>query len=237
MWRARYRGVDGREHSRTFGRRVEAEAFLTNIEHSKLRGEWRDPALGRTTFAEWAEQVERSRVNRRSSTRARDATLMRTRVFPTFGSQQLARISRPDVKTWIAELEAVGLAPTTIRKCYELVARVLDEAAEAGLIAASPCRRVQLPPDARPEPVLLVPEHVAAIAEAIEPRYRALVLTAAYTGLRWGELAGGARAPDRLPAASRRCRRDPDRGRRRVELRTAQDAHLTGPGELPAVPR
>jgi integrase len=28
------------------------------------------------------------------------------------------------------------------------------------------------------------------LAEAIEPRYRVLVYTAAYTGLRWGELAG-----------------------------------------------
>jgi integrase len=31
---------------------------------------------------------------------------------------------------------------------------------------------------------------VAAVADAIPPRFRALVLVAAYTGLRWGELAG-----------------------------------------------
>jgi integrase len=31
---------------------------------------------------------------------------------------------------------------------------------------------------------------VAALAEAIDPRYRALVLVAAYAGLRWGELVG-----------------------------------------------
>ena len=31
---------------------------------------------------------------------------------------------------------------------------------------------------------------VAALAEAIDPRYRALVLVAAYGGLRWGELVG-----------------------------------------------
>ncbi|MGQ0431875.1 MAG: tyrosine-type recombinase/integrase [Microthrixaceae bacterium] len=190
VWRARYRGSDGREHSRSFDRRVNAEAFLTKVAHSKLRGEWHDPALGRTTFAEWTDQVERSRVNRRTSTRARDATLLRTRVLPTFGTQQVARISTTDVKAWVAELEAVGLAPATIRKCYQLLARVLDEAAEAGLIAASPCRRVQLPPDLRSEPALLTPEHVSAIAETIDRRHRALVLTAAYTGLRWGELTG-----------------------------------------------
>jgi integrase len=115
---------------------------------------------------------------------------MRTRVLPTFATRQLASITTTDVKAWVASLESARLAPTTIRKCYQLLARVLDEAAEAGFIAASPCRRVQLPSDVRPEPVLLAPEHVSAIAESIEPRYRALVLTAAYTGLRWGELAG-----------------------------------------------
>jgi integrase len=35
----------------------------------------------------------------------------------------------------------------------------------------------------------LSPEEVARLAEAITPRYRSLVYTAAYTGLRWGELA------------------------------------------------
>jgi integrase len=189
-WRARCRSPDGQERSRSFVRKSDAEAFLATVETAKLRGEWRNPALGRTTFDELAARVETTRVNRRRSTRARDATLMRTRVLPTFGSRQLAHITTTDVKAWVAELEAVGLAPMTIRKCYQLLARVLGDAADAGFIAASPCRRVQLPSDVRSEPVLLAPDHVSAIAETIDPRYRALVLTAAYTGLRWGELTG-----------------------------------------------
>ena len=56
VWRARYRGPDGRERSRSFARRVDAEAFLTRIEDSKLRGEWIDPALGKTRVGEYAEQ-------------------------------------------------------------------------------------------------------------------------------------------------------------------------------------
>lgn len=36
----------------------------------------------------------------------------------------------------------------------------------------------------------LEPEHVLALAEAVPDRFRALVLTAATAGLRWGELAG-----------------------------------------------
>jgi integrase len=40
---------------------------------------------------------------------------------------------------------------------------------------------------------------VAALADAIDPRYRALVLVAAYGGLRWGELVG------RVSSASTCC--------------------------------
>jgi hypothetical protein len=168
-WRARYRSPDGQERSRSFVRKSDAEAFLATVENAKLRGEWCKPALGRTAFGELAVSVETARINRRISTRARDATLMRTRVLPVFGTRQLAHITTTDVKAWVASLEVAGLAPTTIRKCYQLLARVLDEAAEAGFIAASPCRRVQLPSDVRSEPVLLAPEHVSAITESIEP--------------------------------------------------------------------
>jgi len=50
-WRARYRSPDGQERSRSFVRRSDADAFLATVENAKLRGEWRNPALGRTTFA------------------------------------------------------------------------------------------------------------------------------------------------------------------------------------------
>jgi integrase len=42
----------------------------------------------------------------------------------------------------------------------------------------------------RHERFTLEPEHVQALADAVPGRYRALVLTAAATGLRWGELVG-----------------------------------------------
>src|SRR5437899_12857590 len=56
VWRARYRGPDGAERSRTFARKTDAEAFLTKVENSKLRGEWVDPSLGKTRVREFADQ-------------------------------------------------------------------------------------------------------------------------------------------------------------------------------------
>nr|QEO74221.1 hypothetical protein [uncultured bacterium] len=54
-WRARYRGPDGRERSKTFERRSDAERWVASMQVSKARGEWVDPALGRCAFATWVD--------------------------------------------------------------------------------------------------------------------------------------------------------------------------------------
>jgi integrase len=60
-----------------------------------------------------------------------------------------------------------------------------------GLIPHTPCVGIRLPrQDTHVEMHFLGPNEVTQLAEAIEPRYRVLIYTAAYTGMRWGELAG-----------------------------------------------
>jgi integrase len=189
-WRARYRDPAGREHAKHFDRKIDAERWLDSVRGDLVRGAYVDPVLGRTTFENWAKHVDEVSVARRPTTRSRDSTLMKTRVLPTFGARSLATITNTEVKAWVARLDATGLAPATVRKCYQLLARVMGEAVESGFIAVSPCRRVALPRAETQDATLLTPEQVAALANAIRPRYRALVLCAAYTGLRWGELAG-----------------------------------------------
>jgi integrase len=66
----------------------------------------------------------------------------------------------------------------------------MGAAVDAGMLAQSPCRRVPLPKVEREEMRFLTPAEVATLADAIAPRYRALVLVGAYGGLRIGELAG-----------------------------------------------
>ena len=54
-WRARYRDANGRQRSRSFTRRFDAERFLEANGTDLQRGEWVDPALRRTSFNDWAE--------------------------------------------------------------------------------------------------------------------------------------------------------------------------------------
>jgi hypothetical protein len=88
----------------------------------------------------------------------------------------------------VIALNERGYAASTVRDTYQLVAYVFSTAQTDGLVAATPCVRVSLPRRHIEDEVKPAdPEAVSAIAEAIDPRYRPLVLFLAATGVRIGE--------------------------------------------------
>jgi integrase len=90
----------------------------------------------------------------------------------------------------VADLSASGLAPATVAKAFHILSKIMAAAVDAGVIAQTPCRNIPLPRQERKEMRFLNPSEITALADAIEPRYRAFVLLAAYGGLRMGELTG-----------------------------------------------
>jgi integrase len=73
---------------------------------------------------------------------------------------------------------------------YVLLGRILGAAVEAGYLPASPCVIKGAGVERAPEMQVATPRQVRALAEAVPARYRAMILVAAYGGLRWGELVG-----------------------------------------------
>ncbi len=188
-WQVRYIDPSGRERSRNFAKKTDAEKFLITVESDKLRGIWTDPDAGRVSLREWATEVEANRLNRRDSTKARDASCLHNLILPTFGDIELARIRPNEIRTWIGDLQQRGYAPATITKAYQILSRTFRVAVADGLIPHSPCREIKLPAIDSDERRFLTPTQIEDLAHAIETRYRVLVLTGAYTGLRFGELA------------------------------------------------
>ena len=117
-YRARYRDPAGREHAKVFARKADAQRFLTEMENSKLRGTWTDPALGRVLFKDWLAEWWTTTTNLRPSTRARDEMLLRRYALPHFGDLALVAISQRDGRAWVAELSAGPLVPATVQKAY-----------------------------------------------------------------------------------------------------------------------
>lgn len=101
----------------------------------------------------------------------------------------IGRIETAAIKRWITEMTAEGLSASRIRHCYQLLAAILASAVAEQRLGRTPCVGIKLPRLPKREMRILTPEQVAALADAIDPRYAALVYTLAGTGLRWGEAA------------------------------------------------
>ena len=77
-----------------------------------------------------------------------------------------------------------GTRPQTIRKAYQLLAGALNPAVDDPIIDRNPTTRVKLLPLRNAEMRFLNKDEIARLASAVDDRYRVLVLTAAYSGLR-----------------------------------------------------
>jgi len=189
-WRARYRDPAGKQRSRNFPRRRDAELFLTSTEHAKASGSYVDPLLGKITFSTWAKEWRTGVFDLRPSTLARDDGYLNRYLLPTFGEKRLAEIDHAMVRAWIAGLSARGLAPSTVVLAGLLMRKIMATALAAGRLASSPCAGVRLPRIEREEARFLTPTEIVALTNAMDARYRGLVVLGAYGGLRIGEMLG-----------------------------------------------
>src|SRR5580765_7484882 len=89
-WRARYRGPDHRERSKTFERKVDADRWLSAQTSAIDRGTWLDPARSAVSLADWAADWVQTRHDLRETTRARLQTTLSVQVLPVFGSRRLS---------------------------------------------------------------------------------------------------------------------------------------------------
>jgi integrase len=137
-----------------------------------------------------AARWEATTVNLRANTQAAYRNLLRRYLLPAFGPMPLGDLDAMAVRAWLARLKRDGVGASTRAKSYRLLSRILGTAVESGYLARNPCTVRGAAAEPAPEMRFATVTQVAALADAIPPRFRALVLVAAYTGLRWGELAG-----------------------------------------------
>lgn len=189
-WQARYLDPEGRERTRTFVRKQDAERFVTTVRADVLRGAYVDPDAGKVTFAEFAERWLAAQTFDESS---REATELRLRRHASrhFGHRELRSIKPSVIQAWLRTLQQ-ELAPSYVRTVFTNVSSVFNAAVDDGLITSNPCRAgsVKLP---RREQRKIEPwpvERVEAVLAALPDRYRAVGVVAAGCGLRQGESFG-----------------------------------------------
>jgi integrase len=141
------------------------------------------------TFATWAEQWLSSNPSKRRTTLARDETVLRKHFIPDLGRRALATITPAYVRGAVERM-ATAVAPDTVRTNVGVLRAVFNAAVEADLISRSPVRGIRLPTRSASVRPTLTEAEIKSLADAIGPRYRALVLVGAVLGLRWSEAVG-----------------------------------------------
>jgi integrase len=187
-WKARYRSPDGRQRSKNFARKSDAERFLVEMEHTKLTGAYVDPAAGRVTLKAYAERWRKMQVHR-VSTAAQVETNLRRHVYPTFGDRALGSIRPSELQAWVRG-RSDELSAGTVQVVFRYVSAIFRAAVADRLIASSPCVGTKLPKVEHAQVEPLAVEEVEALIAAAPDRYRAIIVFAAGTGLRQGECFG-----------------------------------------------
>ena len=201
----RYRQPNGRQSTkRGFTTKRDAEAWLTDTEGAKRRGEYVTVSAGRARIRDLAQPwLDGKAVRVKPSTWAALDTAWRVHVSPHWADVQVSQVLTSDVQAWVRELSERKSATVVIR-AHGVLAGVLETAVRDRRIMTNPARGVELPRKVRRPSHYLSHVEVEQVARA--SRHPALVYLLAYGGLRWGEAT-----------ALRGVNVDRERGRVRVD--------------------
>jgi integrase len=187
-YRIRWTDPWGRRTSRTFSTAADARAWQRKIHGDLARGEYVDPRRGRTTLEAWADDWLLGARNLGQGGRDIYRQAL-DRIIPVLGKLPIGKVTAADVDRYI-DLRLGTHAASTVHRDYRTLHRLFAVAVERGMVPRNPCEHVQPPKLPRAQVTVLTVDQVDALANAITPRYRAVIYVAAYGGLRWSELVG-----------------------------------------------
>lgn len=188
----RYTDPDGQRRTapQTFSSKTLARRWLSVLEADMVKGLWRKPDVVVQPLRGFAVRwvAERSGLSER--TKELYEGLLKRHVLPVLGDVDLRSITPARVRSWRQSLLDRGVGGSTVAKAYRLLRSILNTAVEDEVIARNPCRIKGGGVETTPERPIATLAEVVTLAEAIEPRYRVLVLLSVFGSLRWGELMG-----------------------------------------------
>ncbi|MFC7789738.1 tyrosine-type recombinase/integrase [Microbacterium sp. MAHUQ-60] len=202
-YQASYTGPDGERYPapQTFDAIDDARGWLARKRIEIEDGEWsprgakadQDAKAGKAeTFAAYAERWVATRTNRHGDhLRPRTASEYRRLIakpLEPFAESRLQAIDTEDVRDWYSALVKSG-TKTQAARAYELLKSILATAVTDGRIKSNPCqirgaasastgKRVEPPTGAE----------LQVIVDKITPRFKAAVIIAAWSGVRYGEM-------------------------------------------------
>lgn len=188
LWRARYRKPDHSPTSkRGFKGSREAERFLVEIEASKNKGLFIDQMHSKTLLKTLAEPwLENKRAILKPSSFRPLESAWRNHVQPAWGDKQIGNMRHSEIQRWVSQLSD-QYSPTVVIRAHNILSALLEVAVRDRLILSNDAQGIGLPRKNVKRKAYLTLDQVEMLATT-SGDFETLILTMAYTGLRWGEV-------------------------------------------------
>ena len=184
---------------RGFRTKRDAAEFAATVEVEKITGTYVLPSAGRIPIGQLGPAwLERQKAHTAASSQRSRESAWRVHVSPRWAKTRISDVKATDVQAWIAQLstdpptgrrKGVGLKAEVIETCLTVLSGVLDDAVTDRRIPANPLRdKLKLPRRVDKPRKYLTHDQVRSLAH--KAKHPEIVLLLAYTGIRWGELAG-----------------------------------------------
>ena len=200
-WRVRYRDTSGRQRSRTFARKRDAQTFDREMGRRLQLGPALAAELDRQTMtlADYVAGPWRAHAATLApKTRKKYAWVLDNHLGP-LGDEPLVTLDVARLTEHQRALLDAGVRPNTVREVFAQIAGILQIAVEHGHIPANPARSMRkVPRDPRPPVVAFEPVELEALIAAASGQDRAMIVLGGYLGLRpieirtvpWARLRG-----------------------------------------------
>lgn len=178
---------EGVKHSEIRDTRDEARVLKADIEKRQLQGNWAAAEDRKQPFGVYALNQVQSDVRIRRVTKQGYVRAIRLHLEPRLGKVLMGDIQPARVRAALAAIYE-ETSPWTTDLCHKLLSRVFRQAMTDGILTRDPLAGYRAPRVTR-RPIQILTDHeVNAIANAVQPRFRAMVLLSAWGGFRIGEL-------------------------------------------------
>ncbi len=186
-WLVRYR-EDGRAYSEMFSDHGAAKERRAEVDLEQSRGTYIRRNLRQQPLADYARELLDSSPELEESTLYHYRHQLQKWITPEFGLEAIGDIDGRRMRLAFASMTSKGATPSLLQKIKMLLSKVFRQALAEEVISRNPMLGVKVPKAQRREIVILEPEQVELLADAIRPKYRATVLLSAWGTLRIGEI-------------------------------------------------
>ena len=159
--------------------------LLTEADDGTVVG--RSSATFGAVLDRWLEHIEG--LGRSPTTIAAYRTIVRHHLKPALGARSVSTITTLDLDTLYSKIARVR-KPSTVAKIHVVARGALKQAVRWRIIGRNPALDASVPAIRRPEPTGATPEELRRLLDAAEDDFATILLVAATTGMRRGELCG-----------------------------------------------